>query len=301
MMVFLRSTCITTLFISLGLVLSGNAFAVGVADHSSDVFVFQKKLAAKGNVNALYKLGYMYEMGEGIELNMDAAKKSYQSAAEKGYIPAEQRLRYLEIKQRGYDKEKDSDWLKSVKEQSKGVSGESLEALFLLGQLYREGLAVSKDLQKSLEIMYQLSMEGVIAADLETEKIEAEVAANKSKKALANKKQADKKRIERAWAKKQAIKAEQAEKLRLEAEKASASAANAPAPVASQPEAVPVSPVAAEQQTSVAVKETAVVVELTEAEKKEIKRKRYEAIMKKLAEEQAEIDRLQGGEVDDEF
>lgn len=316
---------ITKILIVFSLFFSGSVIA-DVTNNSRSVFVFQQKLAAKGNVNAIYKLGYMYEMGEGVDLNMEEAKKSYKSAAAMGYEPAKLRLTYLDVKINGYDTKKNADWLQSVKSQSSGSTVESLEALFLQGQLYREGLGLKKNLQKSLAIMYRLSMEGVTAADEEILKIEAEITAKQQKRYLADqkkKKQAEKRQVEKrqaemAWARKQVQEAEAAEKRKAATAKAAAvndtakTEAVSPAaekPVVTKPAsgkpATGARPQTASQITSKGntskANKAAAVSNTPELDEKARKRKRYEDIMKKLEAEQAEINSLQGGVVDDEF
>jgi len=303
-MSIVRFSYITTILISISILFSGSAAAVTISGQTSNVFVFQEKLAARGNVKALYKLGYMYEMGEGVDADLAEAKKCYQGAVAKDYEPAKLRLTYMDVKAKGYNKGKDADWLKSVKSQSSGRSVESLEALFLLGQLYREGLGVKKDLKKSLEIMYELSMEGVIAADAETSKIEAEITANQLKK----------KKSDAALAKKEAKKAQQAAKAKQaeQAAKAKQAAKKSPA-VDSATKAVAVTesaarPAAAEKQVTEKsatqakkVAAVAVVAKPAKVDKRSKKRKRYDAIMKQLAEEQALINEIQGGDADGEI
>jgi len=264
-MAIVRLSCITATLLSFSLLFSGSVIAKDLIDPSRNVFTFQKKLAAKGDERALFKLGYMYEMGEGTDLNLTEAKKCYQGAAAKGYSPANLRLVYFDVKANGYDKEKNAGWLHTVKGQSSGTGEASLEALFLLGQLYREGLGVNKDLQKSLEIMYQLGMEGIAAADVEISKIEAEIAAKQRKKALN-----DTRRADSALARKRAKEAAEAEKRKTAVKKPP-------------------------------VEKSATAIPTPEFDEKTLKRKRYEAVMKKLAEEKALIDALQGGEADDEI
>jgi len=264
-MAIVRFSCITVTLLSFSLLFSGSVIADEIINPSRNVFNFQKKLAAKGDEKALYKLGYMYEMGEGTEANLAEAKKNYQEAAARGYAPANLRLIYFDVKANGYNKEKNAGWLHTVKGHASGAGAESLEALFLLGQLYREGLGVKKDLQKALDIMYKLNMEGMAAADIEISKIDAEIEANQRKKVLN-----DRRRADSALARKRAKEAAEAKKSKTVVKKSQAGKPGA---------AIPAS----------------------EADEKALKRKKYEAVMKKLAEEQALIDAMQGGEADDEI
>jgi len=217
----------------------------------------------------------MYETGEGVEQDTDLAHLWYQKAADQGHVAAGYRLTYLDIKQNGYDRNRHAQWLSEVK---KNASISKQEVLFLLGQMYREGIGVKKNLNKSLEIMYQLGLEGMAAADTEIEKIQAELKAHEIRR--------QKSRAARA---------------RKQAEKPAVK--TAPGAVAkAAPQTPPKASVKTKPQAAPATSAAKPVDE------KEARRKRYEAIMKKLAEEQAEIDRLQGlvdeqgdADIDDEI
>jgi TPR repeat protein len=93
-----------------------STFALDAIDHSSSVFKFQQKLADSGNVQAQYKLGYLYEAGEGIEADLDKALHWYERAASTGLRAAEQRRDYLMVRELGYNKQQNKAWLDSVKQ-----------------------------------------------------------------------------------------------------------------------------------------------------------------------------------------
>jgi len=64
------------LFISLSFILPASGYAVNASGQSNIVFVFQQKLANKGNARAQYKLATMYESGTGTERDMEQAGHS---------------------------------------------------------------------------------------------------------------------------------------------------------------------------------------------------------------------------------
>ncbi len=172
------------LFISLSFILPASGYAVDASSQSNNVFVFQQKLANKGNARAQYKLATMYESGTGTEQDMEQAGHWYDKASSAGIKSAKDRRTYLAIKQQGYDKTKHSAWLASIQKDAKESKG---DALFVLAQLYREGLGVKKDLNRSLEILDKVSLLG--AADVENEiaLIQQEVDANNKAKQIARK------------------------------------------------------------------------------------------------------------------
>lgn len=146
-------------------------------NHSSNVFKFQQKLAMNGNVHAQYKLGTMYETGEGVETNIEQAKHWYGLAANAGSTSAQQRNTYLLIKEQGYDQAKNAEWLDGVITEA---NARKPEAVLLLGQLYREGLGVKKDLNKSLELLNQVKILGVGNVEKEIAMVRKEIEALKN-------------------------------------------------------------------------------------------------------------------------
>ena len=167
------------LFVSLSIVFPVGVYAVEMTTQPSAVFKFQHKLATNGNARAQYKLGTMYECGKGIDLDIEKAKHWYGLAATAGIKAADDRLTYLTIKEQGYDQAKYSTWLDVIKKEAGRSEGDSM---FVLAQLYLEGLGVNKDLNKALETLDKVSLLG--AADVADEIliIQAESkAGNKSK------------------------------------------------------------------------------------------------------------------------
>ncbi|MCK5396276.1 MAG: sel1 repeat family protein [Gammaproteobacteria bacterium] len=161
--------------------------ALELIDQSSNVFKFQKKLADKGNVHAQYKLASMYETGEGVDLSIDNALYWYDRAAKSGLKKAEHRNTYLMIKEHGYNKKMHAAWLDSVKSDA---NDQKPEAMLLLGQLYRQGIGVKKNLNKSLDLLGHVSVLGDADVEDEIESIHAEIsAANNARQTADQKKQ----------------------------------------------------------------------------------------------------------------
>jgi TPR repeat protein len=174
--------------ITLLLLISAMAFPVTaraevLSSQSSNIFKFQQKLAMNGNVHAQYKLASMYEMGDGVSADIEQAKNWYERAAEAGSVPARQRSIYLSVKEQGYDPAKNAVWLNSVRTDADEHKG---QAMFLLGQLYRDGIGVNKDLEKSLELLKEVRILGVANVDKQIAAIQDEIAAkSKAKRKVA--------------------------------------------------------------------------------------------------------------------
>lgn len=155
--------------------------AEAIINQTSNVFNFQQKLAISGNVNAQYKLGSMYETGEGVEASTEQARHWYSRAADAGSRSARQRNTYLTIKSQGYDKIKYSGWLNEVKNDA---GQHKPDAVLLLGQLYRQGLGVKQDLDKSLELLNQVRILGTANVEKEIASIKREIDANSKAKSI---------------------------------------------------------------------------------------------------------------------
>jgi len=156
------------------------------------IFMFQEKLAKRGNVRAQYKLGTLYEFGVSVKPNVEQARHWYQLAAESNYLPAINRNTYLEVKASGFIPQKHNQWLSELIQQAKTTEP---NALILLGQMHRHGIGVKKDLEKSLDLLSQASALGhteidaeIDAISREIEKQEAVAAENKKREDLINQK-----------------------------------------------------------------------------------------------------------------
>lgn len=218
------SRFILSLFLSM-IILSANLHAEGLIDQSGNVFKFQNTLANNGNVNAQFKLAAMYEEGEGVKKSIEQAKQWYKIAAKGGSKPAEQRENYLRIKEKGFDTANDAKWLDSV---IADAEGHDADAVYLLAQLYHEGIGVKKDLEKSLVLFKEIKSRGEANVEREIVSINREIATDrlarqnqKKKNALENQRaqraqsaqiRKQSKQVKRAADKKQLIQAEKRKK-----------------------------------------------------------------------------------------
>lgn len=169
------------LFVAIFLILPGSVYALDALKQSSNVFKFQQKLATNGNARAQYKLATMYEAGVGTAPSIELAKHWYGQSSAAGIKAADDRMTYLLIKKQGFDRAKNSVWLNDLKKAADRSNG---DAMFVLAQLYREGLGVNKDLNKALQILDQVSLLGAADVDDEIVLIQAEIeASNKAKQA----------------------------------------------------------------------------------------------------------------------
>jgi len=152
------------------------------------IFMFQQKLAKKGNVLAQYKLGTLYEFGVSVKPNVNQAREWYQLAAKKGYKPAINRNTYLDIRTSGFNPQKHNQWLSDLQSLADSLDP---NALILLGQMHRHGIGVKKDLNKSLEMLSEASSLGYTEIDSEIDVLTLEIdeqEAKQKRKAISSQK-----------------------------------------------------------------------------------------------------------------
>ncbi|TNF37996.1 MAG: hypothetical protein EP315_01815 [Gammaproteobacteria bacterium] len=154
----------------------GHAADSTLGDFGARVFQFQEKLAMKGNHLAQYKLGTMYELGVAVESNLDEALGWYQKSADQGYEPAKNRIIYLEIKHRGFDKNKHGQWLADIQKAAQALDS---NAILLLGQMHHHGIAVERDLDQALALLSRASSLGHTEIDGEIAQVENKIRLRK--------------------------------------------------------------------------------------------------------------------------
>jgi hypothetical protein len=128
------------------------ASAASAADINSRIFEFQKKLAADGNVQAQFKLAFMYEVGRGVQKDMVSAREWYKKSAAQNFEASKRRLKFLDVVASGF-KPEHRTW---VSEQIKDANDGDAEAMFIVAELYEAGIGVEADLLKARHY-YKLS------------------------------------------------------------------------------------------------------------------------------------------------
>ena len=97
--------------------------------------------AEQGDATAQYKLGVMYDKGEGVLKDEAEAVRWYRLAAEQGYADAQNNLGVMYDKGEGVlkDESEAATWYRKAAEQGHAI------AQFNLGNMYYNGLGVLKD------------------------------------------------------------------------------------------------------------------------------------------------------------
>ena len=109
---------------------------------------FSKTLreAEKGNTEAQFAVGYMYEYGKGTEIDYDQAVKYYQMAAEKNHSGAQHNLAVLFYTGRGVEKDlkRAYQWFRNAAQNGLGLS------MTMLGTMCENGEYIRKNLKTAL-------------------------------------------------------------------------------------------------------------------------------------------------------
>ena len=173
------------LLITASFLFPANTLAEELGNQSSSVYKFQHKLAESGNPQAQYKLAMMYEAGIGADRDIEQARHWYTEASAAGNKAATDRMTFLTVKQQGYQKDKHERWFQGIE---RDASENKPEAMIILAQMYRKGIAVNKDLGRSLELLSEVNSTGVVNVEREMLAVRNEIAAAKLARAKAQKK-----------------------------------------------------------------------------------------------------------------
>jgi len=170
------------------------------------VFDFQMKLAQKGNAEAQFKVGEMYEAGRGVEKNMQEAMKWINKAAAQGNSAAGYKLLFNDLEKNGINTDNKTQLvtLKSAAHAGDGY------AQYYVGLMHSRGVGLEKNNDQALDWLGKASLVGVTAA-------EAEIVRVKESRAQARVRQdAERKAREQEQAR---LKEEERRKLEAQREK----------------------------------------------------------------------------------
>ncbi len=224
------------------------------------VFDFQMKLAKKGNAEAQFKVGEMYESGRGVQKNMNEAMKWINKAAAQGNKAAGYNLLYKDLEKNGVTKE-NKPRLLDLQNAARGGDG---YAQYYVGLMHSNGVGVRKNSNEALDWLGKASLVGITAAEAEIARVNgaadqgAQLRAQKEAAARqeAKRKEEERKKLE---AQRQQQEAEAAAKKKAEQDKKLARQREAERKAAAEAEA------AAEEE---AKKQRMIAQKEAEAEKK---------------------------------
>ncbi len=152
------------------------------------VFDFQMKLAKKGNAEAQFKVGEMYETGFGVKQDLSEAVEWVSKAANKGHETAGFKLLYWDIEKNGMSNANKIN-LGSLK--AKAKQGRP-QATYYLGKMYARGVGFKRNTNSAVKWLNKAALAGIPEAESELvivrERQQRQLAA---KRRIDEKKRAD--------------------------------------------------------------------------------------------------------------
>ena len=152
------------------------------------LFDFQMKLAKKGNAEAQFKVGEMYETGFGVKEDKAEAASWITKAADQGHETASFKLLYWDIEKNGVN---DNNKAKYESLKTKANEGNA-QAQYYVGKMYSRGVGVKRNSNKAISWLNKAAFVGVLEAEGEL----AMVRENKQRWALEKQRKDEKKRAE---------------------------------------------------------------------------------------------------------
>ena len=127
------------------------------------LFDFQMKMAKKGNAEAEFKVGEMYETGFGVKKDMKEAKNWITKSAEQGHETAKFKLLYWDIEKNGITKDNKAGVDVLVAEAEDG----NPQAQFYVGKMHANGVGVKQNSTVAVGWLNKAALVGVLAAESE--------------------------------------------------------------------------------------------------------------------------------------
>jgi len=152
------------------------------------LFDFQMTLAQKGNIEAQFKVGEMYETGFGVEKNMAEASNWINKAASKGHETAKLKLFYWDVEKNGLTATNRTEF-ESLKTKAEA---DDPQAQYYLGKMYGRGVGVKQDSNTAITWLNKAAFVGVLEAEREV----VIVREDKQRQALARRRDEERKNAE---------------------------------------------------------------------------------------------------------
>jgi hypothetical protein len=153
------------------------------------LFDFQMKLANKGNAEAQFKVGEMYETGFGTKKDMEQARLWIDKANAQGHETAGFKLLYWDLEKNGVTKANKA----AVENLKAKANGGNAQAQYYVGKMNAYGVGTKKNTKKGLDWLNKAALVGVLEAEREM----VDVREMKSKQdAAAQRRASDKRRAD---------------------------------------------------------------------------------------------------------
>ena len=250
---------------------------VSTASQADALFDFQMKLAKKGNAEAQFKVGEMYESGTGVKQDMAEATNWITKAADQDHETANFKLLYWDMEKNGIT---DANKAKFEDLQAKAKSGNG-QAQYYVGKMYANGIGVKKNPDKAISWLNKAALVGVLQAEPEIVKIRED----KQRQALAKRRAEEKKRAQLKAQQERERQAKLEEQRKLQAKKQAEAKAKADAQAKKAQQDKAAAEARAKANREAAEKQR--LVAQKEAEDREREAQKQALIKKREAEEKA--------------
>ena len=251
-----------------------------LAVQADGLFDFQMKLAKKGNAEAQFKVGEMYETGFGVKQDKQEAMNWITQAASQGHETAGFKLFYWDVEKNGVNGG-NKDRITALK--NKAADGNA-QAQYYVGKMYSHGVGVKQDYDLAIGWLNKAALAGVQEAERELNRVRDDRQRSvKNKQQLEEKKRAELK-----------LKQERERKLRLEKEQQQKQAeAKARAKAKSDAEAKARAEKAAKQRKAAEEAEARKLQLRKQAEQKQLEAKKQAFLKQKQAEKQKRVQQFE--------
>ncbi|MBT8118622.1 MAG: SEL1-like repeat protein [Gammaproteobacteria bacterium] len=243
--------------------------------HADGLFDFQMKLAQKGNAEAQFKVGEMYETGFGVKEDRAEAESWITKAAGQGHETAGFKLLFWDIEKNGVTDANKGE-LDELRAKAKGGNA---QAQYYVGKMYSRGVGEKRNSAKALEWLNKAALVGVLEAERES----TMVRENQQRWAMEKKRQEEKKRAEMRAKKEKERLAKQEQQRKLQAQKEAEAKARADEMAKQNKAATAAREKANKQAAEKARKEQLLAQQQAEAKRREAEK---QALIKKRETEQ---------------
>jgi TPR repeat protein len=193
-----------------------------VTVHADALFDFQMNQAQKGNAEAQFKVGEMYETGFGVKQDKKEAEKWITRAADQGHETASFKLLYWDVEKKGVNAG-NKDKVTTLK--NKAADGNA-QAQYYVGKMYAHGVGVKQDPDIATGWLNKAALVGVMEAEQEL----AWVREDKQRAALARQqKEKQQAELRKKQEREKKLKQEQQRKRQLQEQKQAEAKARAKA------------------------------------------------------------------------
>jgi hypothetical protein len=151
-----------------------------LAVKANNLFNLQIELANKGDAEAQFNVGEMYEIGFGVKQDKKEARYWISRSANQKHEKAGFKLLYWNLERDGLKGKNKA----RVKELSKMADQGNAQAQYYLGKMYAHGVGINKNPDVAIDWLDKAALAGVLEAEIELASVREDKQLEAQKKAL---------------------------------------------------------------------------------------------------------------------